>query len=398
MSAGLKLLPPFRADHIGSLKRPAKLLQKRKELDEGKATIEELRLVEDEAIREIVQLQREVGIKSITDGEFRRHMFFDGVFDNLDGMKFIKPVPPEMFMDYVPDIAAFKVHNFKGADSYICVSKLKRTKQFYVPQYEALKALTAPEEHKSLKITMAAPEWFHLRHGEYAYPKDVYKNDEEYFDDIALAYRQEIAELYAAGCRNIQFDDPLLAYFCAESMIRGMEERGVDHVALLDTYIATYNKLLAEKPADMTAGLHLCRGNFKNGMHFSEGGYDRIAIKLFREINVDCYYLEYDTPRAGTFEPLRWLPPNKSVVLGLITSKFPQLEDQEDLIKRVHNAANIIADGEEKRSFEEALNQICISPQCGFASHAEGNLVDEAGMRAKLSLVVQTAKKLWKDA
>lgn len=140
-------------------------------------------------------------------------------------------------------------------------------------------------------------------------------------------------------------------------MIKGMEERGVDHAALLDTYIRAYNKIVTGHPADMTIGLHLCRGNFKNGMHFSEGGYDRIAIKLFKEINVDCYYLEYDTPRAGTFEPLKHLPPHKAAVLGLITSKFPQLEDVDDLVKRVHNAANIIASGEPKRSFEEALNQ-----------------------------------------
>lgn len=184
-----------------------------------------------------------------------------------------------------------------------------------------------------------------------------YVRTEEFFDDVAAAYRAEIKALYEAGARNLQFDDPLLAYFCADSMIKGMEERGVDHEALLATYIQAYNKIVTDHPPDLTIGLHLCRGNFKNGMHFSEGGYDRIAIKLFKEINVDCYYLEYDTPRAGTFEPLKHLPPHKSVVLGLITSKFPQLEDQEDLVKRVHNAANIIASGEPKRTFEEALNQ-----------------------------------------
>ncbi len=184
-----------------------------------------------------------------------------------------------------------------------------------------------------------------------------YVRTEEFFDDVAAAYRAEIKALYEAGARNLQFDDPLLAYFCADSMIKGMEERGVDHEALLATYIQAYNKIVTDHPPDLTIGLHLCRGNFKNGMHFSEGGYDRIAIKLFKEINVDCYYLEYDTPRAGTFEPLKHLPPHKSVVLGLITSKFPQLEDQEDLVKRVHNAASIIASGEPKRTFEEALNQ-----------------------------------------
>ena len=191
---------------------------------------------------------------------------------------------------------------------------------------------------------MAAPEWFHLRHGEYAYPKDVYANDgtsppaygraarlsahvpaDEYFNDIATAYQEEIQALYAAGCRNVQFDDPLLAYFCAESMIKGMEERGIDHEALFDTYIRAYNACIEGRPADMTVGLHLCRGNFKGGLHFSEGGYDRIAIKLFTQINVDAYYLEYDTPRAGTFEPLKFLPKHKTVVLGLVTSKSPQV-------------------------------------------------------------------------
>jgi methionine synthase II (cobalamin-independent) len=148
---------------------------------------------------------------------------------------------------------------------------------------------------------------------------------DEFFADVAVAYQQEIKELYAAGCRDIQFDDPLLAYFCAESMIKGMESLGIDHEALLDTYIRAYNACLKDRPTDMVVGLHLCRGNFKDGMHFSEGGYDRIAIKLFQQINVDTYYLEYDTPRAGTFEPLKFLPKNKSVVLGLVSSKIPQV-------------------------------------------------------------------------
>ena len=145
---------------------------------------------------------------------------------------------------------------------------------------------------------------------------------DEYFADIAVAYQAELQDLYAAGCRNIQIDDPLLAYFCAEAMLAGMEARGLDHGALLDTYVRAYNACLEGKPADLVVGLHLCRGNFKDGMHFSEGGYDRIAIKLFTEIGVDCYYLEYDTPRAGSFEPLRFLPRDKTVVLGLITSKL----------------------------------------------------------------------------
>ncbi|PCH41756.1 UROD/MetE-like protein [Wolfiporia cocos MD-104 SS10] len=396
-----RLSPPFRADHIGSLKRPAVLLKRRDEFDEGRCTREELASVEDEAIRAIVDMQRSAGIKAITDGEFRRHMFYEGVFDNLDGMKYIPVVPLDWFMDYVPDVDAFKKQNFKGAPSYVCEGKLKRTKPFYVGQYEALKRLTAPEEHKHLKITMCAPEWFHLRHGPYAYNKSVYASDEEYFADVVQAYREELLALYAAGCRNIQFDDPLLAYFCDTKMLSGMAAVGVDSDALLNLYCQVYIDILQGREQDMpemVVGVHLCRGNFRGGRHFSEGGYDRIAIKLFQEIPADTYYLEYETERAGTFEPLRWLPRNKSVVLGLVSSKFPKIEDKAELIKRVHEAAAIIADGEEKRSKEEALNQICISPQCGFASHSDGNPVTEEDVVRKLALVSETARTIWSDA
>ncbi|CCM06588.1 uncharacterized protein FIBRA_08866 [Fibroporia radiculosa] len=395
MASTPRLHPPFRADHIGSLKRPLALLKKRKDFDEGRCSLEELTVVEDEAIRNAIQMQREVGIKAITDGEFRRHIFYEGVFDNLDGMKYIPEVPLEWFMDYVPDVEAFKIHNRNGVPSYICESKLKRTKPFYIGQFEALKKLTKPEEHKNLKITMCAPEWFHLRHGPYAYPKSVYKDDDEYFADVAQAYREEIQDLYAAGCRNLQIDAPLFTFFCDTKMLKGMEESGVDHVALFDTYCRAYAACFEGHPQDMIVGIHLCRGNFKGGRHWSEGGYDRIAIKIFQEIPVDTYYLEYETERAGNFEPLRWLPRNKSVVLGLVSSKFPEMEVKEELVRRVHQAAEIIANGEDKRSKEEALNQICISPQCGFASHMEGNPVTEENMKHKLSLVVETAGIIW---
>ncbi|THH11244.1 hypothetical protein EW146_g8102 [Bondarzewia mesenterica] len=426
--SSMHLHPPFRAEHIGSLKRPAVLLQKRKELDERKITQEELTAAEDKAIDAIVQMQWDVGMKAITCGEFRRHMFFDGVFDNMEGMKFIADVPLYMFMvcsidlslslrplmknaarhtqEYVPDTAAFKIASFKKASSFICESKLRRTKPFYKAQFEYLKKISPPEDVKNIKITMCAPEWFHLRHGPYAYNKEVYKNDEEYFADIAIAYQEEIKELHSLGCRNIQFDDPLLAYFCADSMISGMTEQGLNPEAMLDLYIKTYNDCLKGRSADMNVGVHLCRGNFKDGRHFAEGGYDRIAVKLFNELRVDCYYLasnfltqlEYDTERAGTFEPLKYLPKDKVVILGLVTSKFPQLEDIEELKRRVDQAAETIAQGVEPRSKAEALNQICISPQCGFASHSEGNAVTEDDVVKKLSLLVRTAKEIWPDA
>jgi len=324
------------------------------------------------------------------------NLALDGVFDNLEqGFSLLPEVPLDWFMDYVPDVYAFKKLSFKNAASYICTAKIKRTKPFYIAQFEQLKKFVSPEDVPNLKLTMCAPEWFHLRHGPYAYDKKIYSNDAEYFADIVTAYREELKALYAIGLRNIQFDDPLLAYFCAESMLSGMKEAGVDSEALLDLYLKTYNDIIADRPKDLNVGIHLCRGNFRGGVHFSEGGYDRIAIKLFNELNVDCYYLEYDTERAGTFEPLKFIPKHKTVVLGLISSKLPQLEDIGELKKRVNEAATLISQGQEKRTHAEALNQICISPQCGFASHSEGNNVTEDDVHKKLALVVETAKEIW---
>jgi len=390
--------PPFRAEHIGSLKRPQELLNLRRRFDDGKCSHEELQKVEDQAIQDVIEIQRRAGIQSITDGEFRRHMFFDGVFDQLEGMTLVPQVPPEMFKLYVPDVKAFQLESnntFKKADSWICTGKLKRNKPLYKDQFEGLKKFVSADEVKNLKLTLCAPEWFHLRHGEHAYNRGVYENDEAYFADIIKAYREEIQELYDLGCRNIQFDDPLLAYFCADSMLEGMREEGTDSEAILDLYTRVYNGILKGHPRDMTIGLHLCRGNFKDGVHFSEGGYDRIAIKMFNELNFDCYYLEYDTDRAGTFEPLKFLPTNKTVVLGLVSTKLPKLEDEEYLIKRINEAAEVIANGEPTRSVKDALNQICISPQCGFASHSDGNKISIKEMEEKLNLVHKVAQRVW---
>jgi len=241
---------------------------------------------------------------------------------------------------------------------------------------------------------MCAPSWHHFKHGPYAYDKSVYSSDEEFFRDISKAYREEIDDLYSLGLRHIQFDDPRLVTFCMDSVISGLKDAGIDASRLLDLYIKTYNDMLLDKPPDLVVGVHLCRGNSK-GRYFFHGGYDRIAIKLFQELNVDCYYLEYDTERAGTFEPLRHLPKNKVVVLGIVSTKVSKLEDIDELKARVRQAAELISQSDEKRTIDEALNQICISPQCGFASHSEGNPVSDDDVRKKLGLVVQTAKQIW---
>ncbi|KAI5820253.1 UROD/MetE-like protein [Pyronema omphalodes] len=398
MSA-IKLNPPFRAEHLGSLLRPDYILDARKKFDKGEVSAEELKQLEDKAIKEAVAIQKEVGLCGLTDGEYRRHMFYDGFFDHLEGFTDIAHPPREIFKMYVPDVRAFLAENTKPAATTLCTGKIKHVKSGYLPQFQELAKMVAPEEVKNIKMTLAAPEWFHLRHGEHAYDKAVYANDEEHFNDIAAAYRVELEILYNAGCRNVQIDDPLLAYFCDVSMLEAMRAEGADPDARLDAYIRLYNNCFrdrATKLPELTVGLHLCRGNFRHSMHFSEGGYEHIAVKLFNEINVDTYYLEYDTERAGTFDALKELPKNKSIVLGLITSKFPELEDINELEARVRQAAKIMASGTGETE-EEALQRICVSPQCGFASHSEGNLIDAEGMKNKLKLVVDLANKIWKN-
>jgi len=219
-------------------------------------------------------------------------------------------------------------------------------------------------------------------------------SSDEYFDDLGIAYRAEIKELYDLGCRNIQIDDPTFCYFCNDDMIKGMEEAGVDHEALLDTYIRATNLCTQGRPVDLNIGLHMCRGNYM-GAHFTEGGYARIAKKLFIEVDVDTFYLEYDTSRAGDFSPLQYLPLNKVAVLGVVTTKTPQVETVDEIKSQVYEAAQIVSNGTPKRSLEDALNQLCISPQCGFASVWQGNPVTEEDEKKKLAVLVEAARQIW---
>ncbi|KAK6603011.1 hypothetical protein H4I95_06948 [Botrytis cinerea] len=346
--------PPFRAEHLGSL-------------------LQDLTKVEDVSINEIVQAQLDLGFHAVTDGEYRRHMFWGTFFPGLQGFEEIQNPPLESFRRYVPDIDAFLEEGHKPGESVYCTGKIKHIGSTYLSQWNYLKNLLPADKIKEAKITLAAPNWYHLRYKTgHAYPQEIYPSDTEYFADIASAYRKELEILYAAGLRNIQIDDPNLAYFCSEKMLAGFRQDGEDSDALFDSYIQLYNDCLRHRPADMHVGIHLCRGNFVNGRHFSEGGYDVIATKLFQDLNVDTYYLEYDTARAGGFEPLASLPRNKNVVLGLITSKFPTMERVEVLKERVFQAAEKIAEGN-RETREEALERIGVSPQCGFASHSDGN-------------------------
>lgn len=288
-------------------------------------------------------------------------------------------------------------HGVKEDASIFCTGKIKRTESFYVEDFKFLKTLVSPEEVKDIKITIVSPSWFHQRHGsDLTYDLNVYKNDTEYFDDVGKAFREEIDELYSLGCRHIQIDDPTFCYFCSEAMITGMEAACVDHEALLDSYIRAINVCVKDRPADLRISVHTCRGNFK-GLYFAEGTYDRIASKLFNTLDVDTFYLEYDSPRAGNFEALKYLPKNKVAVLGLMTTKSPELETAAELKARVEEAAEIMTQGFPKRSKAEALNQLCISTQCGFASVWQGNPITEEDQTRKLKLLVDVASQIWSD-
>lgn len=371
------------------------MLDEKHLVDQKKGDQEKLTEIEDSSIKSIVTEQLDLGFHAVTDGEYRRHMFWGTFFPGLDGFEEVTDFPDDIFRMYVPDIAAFTESGHKPGETVLCTGKIKHVGSTYVNQWNYLKNLLPKEKQHEAKLTLAAPNWYHLRYKTgRAYPKDVYPNDAEYFADIANAYRTELKILYDNGLRNVQIDDPNLAYFCSEKMLAGFRADGEDSDALLDAYIKLYNDCLSYRPADMHVGVHLCRGNFVGGRHFSEGGYDIIARKLFRNLNVDTYYLEYDSPRAGGFEPLKELPKGKNVILGLITSKFPKLEDMGEMKAKVEQAAKLISEGTGEDR-EEALKRIGVSPQCGFASHSDGNNIGHEEMVAKLKLVRKLADEIW---
>ncbi|KAI9663828.1 MAG: hypothetical protein M1821_007318 [Bathelium mastoideum] len=399
MTSKLHRNPPFRAEHLGSLLRPKDLIEKRIAFEKKQLTLEDLTNREDEAIKEIVQVQLDAGLRSISDGEYRRHQFWGTFFPNLEGMEIYQNPSIDLFRSYLPDIAAFTEVQHNPEESVFCTGKIKhRGKSDNVRQYEYVKNLLPKERWGDIKITLPAPEWYHMRYKEgKAYTKEAYSSDQEYYDDLAVAYQNELELLYQAGLRNAQIDDPNMAYFCSESMIAGWKEDKTNSLTVdqqLDAYIGLYNKCIEKHIDKMHIGLHICRGNFVGSRHFSEGGYDRIAIKLFQNLNVSTFYLEYDTPRAGGFEPLAHLPANKNVICGVVTSKFPKLEDKKEMVERVLSAADMVAKstGETR---EKALERMGVSPQCGFASHVLGNALEIEDMKKKLKLVREIADEIW---
>jgi methionine synthase II (cobalamin-independent) len=418
--------PPFRAEHMGSLLRPEKLLAIREgEIRDKGLTPEEagLAAVEKESVGDVVKLQQELGYKSVTSGEYVRTRFWGLMWDEFEGTTRLQDAEAAMFRLYHPDVVSLieKDRKVMPGDSVIAGKKLSHNQAKSVSNLHELRLVqefTPKEDWGAIKLTMITPAWFHMRYKQgRAYTPEAYANDAEYFEDVAKVYQAELDMLYKAGLRNVQFDDPGMACkppsptislkicantnlrkdFCSKEFRKGWEE-DTDNIGtvedLLDAYIALYNDCISKLPADFHTGIHLCRGNFIGGRHFASGSYDIIAKKMFQNLNVNTFYLEYDTERAGGFEPLEFLPKNKTVVVGVISTKLPQLEDKEEMKARIYKAAEFVAKGSGE-SEEQALKRLCVSPQCGFSTHESGYPLSLEDEKKKLALVRQIADEVW---
>jgi 5-methyltetrahydropteroyltriglutamate--homocysteine methyltransferase len=365
----LRSAPPFRADHVGSLLRPAPLKEARARHAQGAITAGELKDVEDREIEKVVRKQEEVGLKLATDGEFRRSWWHFDFFRGLDGVTF-----------YTTD-HGIQFHGVQTkAEGIKVTSKIGFSGHPMLEHFEFLKnrARVTP------KMTIPAPSTFHFRQGRAAISKDIYPTLDPFFDDLAAAYRAAIRAFYDAGCRYLQLDDTAWAMVCDPNERAQSKGRGDDPDALPKRYAALTNAALAQKPADMTITMHSCRGNFRSTF-IASGGYDFVAEQLLGNTGFDGYFLEYDSERAGGFEPLRFFPKgNKQLVLGLVTTKSGKLESKDAVKRRIDEAAKYVA-----------LDQLCLSPQCGFASTEEGNVLAEEEQWAKLRMIVETANEVW---
>jgi 5-methyltetrahydropteroyltriglutamate--homocysteine methyltransferase len=365
--------PPFRADHVGSFLRPKYLLDAREEFFVKKTiSAEQLRAVEDKAITEIVKFQQDVGLQSITDGEFRRTYFHIDFLEQLGGVKTDIPVTVKR-ADGTEELAPPVIR---------VIDKVRHVKDIQRADFEYLKSQIAAG--MTPKVTIPSPTMLHFRGGRAGISREAYPElDPAFYDDVAKAYGDELQSLFDAGCRYVQMDDTNLAYLCDEKMREAARQRGDDPNELPHRYAGFINKVVAHKPAGMTLAMHLCRGNFKS-THAAAGNYEPVAEALLSEMNLDAFFLEYDDDRSGDFRPLRFLGKGKTVVLGLVTTKFGQLESKDLLKRRIDEAAKYAP-----------LDQLALSPQCGFSSTVHGNNIAVEDQRSKLRLVVETAAEVW---
>ena len=367
--------PPFRADHVGSLLRPKEVLQAREEFAKGEISAEQLAQVEDAAIRDAIRMQGEVGLKSATDGEMRRQSWHMDFIYQLGGVTQVKD-----------DTIRVSFHSKDKKYEYTPPSA-HITAPVSLPETIFADAFAFVRDNVSAgqtpKLTIPSPSMVHYRGGREAISADVYPDLAQFWDDLAAAYAQELKQLHALGCRYVQLDDTSLAYVNDPAQREHIKSIGGDPLHQHETYIASINKALAGRPADLTVTTHMCRGN-NQSMWAAEGGYDFVADTMFNSLDVDGFFCEWDDERSGGFEPLRYLPKGKRVVLGVVTSKRGDLESKDFIKRRVEEAARY-AD----------IDQLCLSAQCGFSSTSEGNDLTEQQQWDKLRLIVEVAEEIW---
>jgi 5-methyltetrahydropteroyltriglutamate--homocysteine methyltransferase len=361
--------PPFRADHVGSLLRPAVLKQARAQRERGEITAEELKTIEDREIEAVIRKQEEAGLRSVTDGEFRRAFWNYDFLGQLDGVeaylgerkiKFQGPQPKPMMLRVIGKLGGYRAHPMIDHFKFV-----------------AAHAKAAP------KMTVPSPSSLHFRYGRDAVPIEIYPDMDDFYRDLGEGYRKALRAFSDAGCRYLQLDEVNFTYLCDPKLRAFVANRGEDPETLPHVYARMINAALSDVAPDVTKAMHLCRGNFQSTF-VASGGYEPVAEILFNEINIDAYFMEYDSDRAGGFVPLRFVPKGKMVVLGLVTSKSGTLESKDELKRRIDQAARFID-----------LDQLCLSPQCGFASTEEGNILAEDEQWAKLRRIVEVADEVW---
>jgi len=359
--------PPFRADQVGSLLRPAELAEARKKAKAGALGAAQLKEVEDRCIRAAVARQESAGLEAITDGEMRRDYWHLDFTKQLEGVTLKHAVGMTFQAEDVPPMATI-------------TGKVRCAKPIFADHFAFLKSATK----KTPKLTIPAPAALHFRGGRNAISREVYPDLKDFWADAAAAYRQAIAHIARAGCTYLQLDDVSFAYLCDPKVRENFRANGDDPAALHRTYAQAINGALQDRPAGMSVTMHTCRGNFRSAW-FASGGYNDEVIEAMFSTAVDGYFMEYDTERAGGFEPLRLLPKGKKVVLGLVTTKSGALESKDALKRKIDEAAKYVP-----------LENLCLSPQCGFASTHHGNALSEDEQWRKLGLVVEVAKEVWR--
>ncbi len=369
--------PPFHADHVGSLLRPPELLRAREQHQQGTLSAESLREIEDRCIRAVAKLQEEIGLQGITDGEYRRTIWHADFLRQIEGVCVKEGVAE----------SGGVARKFQSGDQEIersptrfyTTGRLKRSRGIETDNFKYLASVIG----RTPKLCIPSPTILHMRGGRDAVDKKAYPDMDRFYSDLAQVYREEIRALSELGCTYLQLDDPNLAYLCDDKMRESVRQIGEDPNQLPRTYAKLVNDCIKDRPANMTVCMHICRGNFRSAWA-AEGGYDPVAEILFNEFKLDGFFLEYDSPRAGSFSPLRFVPKDKKIVLGLVTTKTGEMETADKIKRRIDEAARYVP-----------LEQLALSPQCGFSSTVLGNNITVNAEIAKLCLVVSVARKVW---